>query len=73
MRRRLERDGAAIVMEDVAAEEDDPTHMALDPLTRRKRRAWSTAEWESLFVKAGFSSVTRIWSDGGRMAWMLRK
>lgn len=73
MRRRLERSGVAIVMENVEVEGDDPAHLILDPMNRRKRRAWSAAEWESFFMKAGFSSATQIWSDAGRMAWMLKK
>jgi len=73
MRRRLERSGAAIVMEQVGSEGDEGAQFLLDPVNRRKRRIWSAAEWESLFLKTGFSTVTRIWSDGGRMAWMLKK
>jgi hypothetical protein len=72
MRRRLERNGAGIVMERVEGE-DVPSHLGPDPTTRRKRRAWSVVEWEAFFMGAGFSSVTRIWSDDDRMAWMLRK
>lgn len=71
MHRRLEKNGAGIVMERVGEEAQD--HHSPDPTVRRKRRVWSAAEWESFFVGAGFNTVTRIWADGGRMAWMLKK
>jgi hypothetical protein len=73
VRRRLERSGAAIFMEQVEPEGDGSAQFILDPMNRRKRRAWSAVDWESFFMKAGFSTVTRIWSDGGRMAWMLKR
>jgi len=65
MHRRLERSGTGVIMETV---EDG---IALGQ--RRKRGLWSAAEWESLFKHAGFSSVQRLWTDGGRMAWSVRK
>jgi hypothetical protein len=54
MHRRLEKGGAAIVMESVADES-------------------LAEEWESLMASAGFHSVKRTWSDGIRVAWILRK
>jgi hypothetical protein len=65
MHRRLERSGTGVIMETV---EDG---IALGQ--RRKRGLWSAAEWESLLKHAGFSSVQRLWTDGGRMAWSVRK
>jgi len=63
MHRRLERNGAGVIMEPV---ENDIS-------LGRKRRLWSAAEWESLFKEAGFRSVQRLWADGGRMAWSVKK
>ncbi len=65
MHRRLERNGAGVIMESVEAE--------IAPGLRRKRRLWSAAEWESLFRQAGFRSVQRLWTDGDRMAWSVKK
>ncbi len=65
MHRRLERNGAGVIMETVEAE--------IAPGLRRKRRLWSAAEWESLFRNAGFRSVQRLWTDGERMAWSVKK
>jgi len=65
MHRRLERNGTGVIMESVEAE--------IAPGLRRKRRLWSAAEWESLFTQAGFRSVQRLWTDGERMAWTVRK
>ncbi|OPX61379.1 MAG: hypothetical protein A4E30_00927 [Methanomassiliicoccales archaeon PtaB.Bin215] len=65
MHRRLERNGTGVVME--AIEEE------ISPGLRRKRRLWSATEWESLLKQAGFRSVQRLWTDGGRMAWSVKK
>ena len=63
MRRRLERNGAGVIMEPVE------TDLSLG----RKGRLWSAAEWESLLRNAGFRSVQRLWTDGSRMAWSVKK
>lgn len=65
MHRRLERNGAGVIMETVEAD--------IAPGLRRKRRLWSASEWESLLKHAGFRSVQRLWTDGDRMAWSVRK
>jgi hypothetical protein len=65
MHRRLERNGAGVIMEAV--------DNGLEPGPRRKRRLWSAAEWESLLKHAGFHNVQRLWTDGGRMAWSVKK
>ena len=49
IRGRLERSGAAIVVENAS---DD---------------------MEPLFRESGFGSVTRVWSDGNSVAWLIRK
>ncbi len=63
MRRRLERNGAGVIMEPVE------TDISLG----RQGRLWSAAEWESLLRNAGFRSVQRLWTDGSRMAWSVKK
>ena len=63
MRRRLERNGAGVIMEPVE------TDLSLG----RQGRLWSAAEWESLLRNAGFRSVQRLWTDGSRMAWSVKK
>ncbi len=74
MHRRLERCGAAVVMESVGMEADiAEDHQHVGGISRPKRRPWSAAEWESLFRNAGFRTVVRIWSGGDRVAWMIRK
>lgn len=65
MHRRLERNGTGVLMEAV--------EMGIAPAPRGKRRLWSAAEWESLFRHAGFRTVQRLWTDGGRMAWSVKK
>jgi len=74
MHRRLERDGAAVVMEMVETEGDRvQSHRAFGHPVFRKRRSWSAAEWESALIAAGFGNVTKIWSDERRVAWLVRK
>ncbi len=65
MHRRLERGGTGVVMETIETE--------IAPGLRRKRRLWSAVEWESFFEQAGFRSIQRLWTDGGRMAWSVKK
>lgn len=65
MHRRLERNGTGVIMETIEE--------GIAGGRGRKRRLWSAAEWESLFVHAGFRNVQRLWSDGGRMAWSVKK
>ena len=65
MHRRLERNGAGVIMEIVETE--------IAPGLRRKRPMWSAAEWES---RSGIGRVPyrqETWTDGDRMAWTLRK
>jgi len=72
--RRLERCGAALVMEKVSMEAElAEDHQHPGGIPRPKRRPWSAAEWESLFRDAGFRTVVRTWSGGDRVAWLLRK
>ena len=72
--RRLERKGAAIVVEEVEADGDSvPVHKEAGGINKPKRRRWSPTEWESLLSSAGFRTVDRIWTDGGRMAWVVMK
>jgi len=74
MRRRLERNGAAVIVEKVEADGDDVSvHSEAGGMVRPKRRRWSPFEWESLLTNAGFRTVQRIWSDGGKVAWLVRK
>jgi hypothetical protein len=63
--RRLERNGAGVIMEAVET--------GIAPAPRGKRRLWSASEWESLLKQAGFRTVQRLWTDGGRMAWSVKK
>lgn len=63
--RRLERNGAVVVMEFIGDE--------IERGGRGKRRPWSAMEWESLFRHAGFRETKRIWTDGERMVWSLGK
>lgn len=49
IRGRLERSGAAVVVEG------------------------SSDDMEPLFRESGFGSVTRVWSDGNNVAWLIRK
>ncbi|HNX47595.1 MAG TPA: hypothetical protein PLC39_03855 [Methanomassiliicoccales archaeon] len=65
MHRRMERNGVGVIMEVVETD--------VAPGLRRKRPLWSAAEWESLFKNAGFRSVQRLWTDGERMAWTVKK
>jgi len=65
MHRRLERNGAGVIMELVGND--------IAPEPRRQRRLWSASEWESLFKHAGFHGVQRLWTDGERMAWSVKK
>lgn len=65
MHRRLERNGAGVIMEAIETE--------IAPGPRRKRPMWSAAEWEAVFKHAGFRNVHRLWTDGGRMAWSVKK
>lgn len=67
IRRRLERNGAALVVEDVT--DDAETSVP----ARKRPRAWSADAWESFFIRTGFSSVTIVWSDGEKVAWLIRK
>ncbi|MDD1772237.1 MAG: hypothetical protein LUQ09_04885 [Methanomassiliicoccales archaeon] len=67
IRRRLERNGAALVVEDVPDDADESAP------ARKKRRGRSADEWESLFKRTGFSSITIVWSDGEKVAWLIRK
>jgi hypothetical protein len=67
MRRRLERSGAALVVEEVPDDADK------NAPARKERRMWSADEWESFFKRTGFSSVTIVWSDGEKVAWLIRK
>ena len=65
MHRRLERNGAGVIVETIGTE--------IAPGLRRKKPLWSAAEWESLFKNAGFRSIQRLWTDGDRMAWSVKK
>lgn len=65
MHRRLERNGTGVIMELVGTD--------IVPRPRHKRRLWSAVEWESLFKHAGFRSIQRLWADGDRMAWSVKK
>jgi hypothetical protein len=65
MHRRLERNGTGVIMETVET--------GIAPGLRRKRPLWSAAEWEAVFKHAGFRSVQRLWTDGDRMAWSVKK
>lgn len=65
MHRRLERDGAALVMERVG--------MGIGPAGQDERSPWSVLEWEALFRHAGFRTVQRLWGDGEHVLWQVRK
>jgi len=65
MHRRMERNGVGVIMETVDTD--------VAPGLSSKRSLWSAAEWESLFRNAGFRSVQRLWTDGDRMAWTVKK
>jgi len=73
MRRRLERCGAGVVVEEVEPDADDVAIRHPSSVDRPRRRRWSPMEWESLLNSAGFRTVERIWSDGDRVAWLVRK
>ncbi len=65
MHRRLERNGAGVIMETIET--------GIAPGLRRKMPMWSAAEWESVFKQAGFRNIQRLWTDGDRMAWSVKK